>query len=72
MAIDAVIQKREPGSLTGICSVFPRPIFPRPIICGELLETPYRGRAELILLVEDEAFVRKGAAEVLEAAGYHH
>ena len=41
-----------------------------PSIDGSLFETLCRTQTRFILLVEDETFVRKAAAEVLESAGY--
>ena len=40
------------------------------VIGGAFPNAGHRGGAEAILLVEDEAFVRRATAEVLESAGY--
>lgn len=46
---------------------------PAPIFAAQcdLLSQPGSGRSLTVLLVEDEAFVRKAAAETLAAAGYN-
>jgi len=53
---EAVIQETEPEALPGIGSAL--------VAAGQW------GGPETILLVEDEAFIRKVTAEVLESAGY--
>jgi two-component system, cell cycle sensor histidine kinase and response regulator CckA len=53
------------GSLSYIESVETEPS-----IDGALFEPLCQAQTKLVLLVEDEAFVRKAAAEVLESAGY--
>jgi two-component system, cell cycle sensor histidine kinase and response regulator CckA len=42
----------------------------KPLTAAVFAESDQRGGPETILLVEDEAFVRKVTAEVLESAGY--
>jgi len=64
--VEAVIQQRETENLAGIGSVAAA----ETMSSVALAETRQRGGSETILLVEDEAFVRRGTAEVLESAGY--
>lgn len=46
------------------------PPAPIPEVHCKLLSQPGPGHGRTVLLVEDEAFVRKAGAEILEAAGY--
>ena len=43
---------------------------PEPMLCTSFVEAAPRGGTETILLAEDEGFVRRVTAEVLQSAGY--
>jgi CheY-like chemotaxis protein len=64
--VEGVIQKSEPEILPGIGSW----VAAEMMISAAFAEGGQWGGPETILLVEDEAFVRKVTAEVLESAGY--
>jgi two-component system, cell cycle sensor histidine kinase and response regulator CckA len=73
---EGAIQKSEPEGLPGVESVIAAETMVGESMIDETMagaafaEADQGGGPETILLVEDEAFVRKVTAEVLESAGY--
>lgn len=69
--VEGAIRKSETESLSGIGSVVAAETMLGETMPGAAFaEAGQWGGPETILLVEDEAFVRKVTAEVLESAGY--
>ncbi len=64
--IESAVEEREAESLPGMGAL----VAAETMAGAVFVEAEPRGGPETILLVEDEGFVRKVAAEVLESAGY--
>lgn len=70
--VEGVNQRSEPATLPGIGSevAAPETLIGETMMGAAFAEAAQWGGPETILLVEDEAFVRKVTAEILEFAGY--
>ena len=70
MVLFAGVRNHSQASSEGVPSVGEPPGAGNVVIAGAAVQDELQDRERQILLVEDEAFVRRVTAEVLESAGY--